>query len=265
MPELPEVERYRQLAVQTVGRTITQVEAPDAWIVKGHVPASRLDATLRGLVVAAVRRTGKLLLLDLSLPKTNAISTTLGMHFGMTGTLILDGLASEQQMRYTSTRDNVAWHRFTLRFGDGLLLTLRDPRRLGRIEVDPLETKLGPDALTITKAQFNVAFKSTTAIKARLLDQHVVAGVGNLIADEMLWRARLSPQRVAKSLDTKELAALYKHMRLTISLLQRRGGSHTGDLMDHRRAGGHCPRCGALLITAKIGSRTSWWCPKCQQ
>ena len=103
--------------------------------------------------------------------------------------------------------------------------------------------------------------RGTAPVKARLLDQSVVAGVGNLLADETLWQARLDPRRHVDSLDHDDLTALHRALRRATKAAIRRGGVHTGDVIDHRRAGDHCPRCGAEMQRATVGGRTTWFCP----
>ncbi len=92
------------------------------------------------------------------------------------------------------------------------------------------------------------------------MDQARLAGVGNLLADEILWRAGLDPQR-RDPLGDDEVRTLHKALRATLRQLGRRGGSHMGELMEERHAGGRCPRDGAALRTAAVGGRTTWWCP----
>lgn len=102
-------------------------------------------------------------------------------------------------------------------------------------------------------------------LKARLLDQHRVAGVGNLIADEVLWRASLSPQRPAGGLGPAEVRRLRRHLINAIADLIVGGGSHTGVLGPHRHPGGRCPRDGADLTRSLVGGRTTWWCRRHQR
>ena len=106
--------------------------------------------------------------------------------------------------------------------------------------------------------------RGTIAIKARLLDQGSIAGVGNLLADETLWRARLSPRRVAGELSTEELDHLRRQLRAATRDAIREGGVHTGRFVQARGRGGTCPRDGAALERATIGGRTTYWCPVCQ-
>src|SRR5581483_937151 len=124
---------------------------------------------------------------------------------------------------------------FAVHFADGGHLLMRDPRRLGGVELDPREARLGPDARTIGLAALRDALAGSAApLKARIMDQQRVAGVGNLIADEALWRAGLLPERPAGSLDANELRRLHRHLRGTVDDLIGRGGSHTGDLIASR-------------------------------
>lgn len=257
MPELLEVEVYRRLADRTVGRRVAEVHAPDAWFVKGGAsPAAVVDA-VTGATVAGTDRIGKLLLVDLGPDRPE-----LGLRFGMTGRLVLDDDAPIAHLEYGSRRDVPAWDRFALVFDDGARLRLSDPRRLGGVLLDPDRATLGPDAWTIgARALRGALAGSTTALKARLLDQRRVAGLGNLLVDETLWRAGLDPARPAGCLADDEVARLARHVRATVRLLFDRGGSHTGDLHAERRRDGVCPRDGTPLQRRTIGGRTTYSCP----
>jgi formamidopyrimidine-DNA glycosylase len=154
------------------------------------------------------------------------------------------------------------WTRFRIDFADGGFLALFDKRRLGRAVLDPDIERLGPDALDITPKQFRSNIGSSDApLKARLLDQHAIAGIGNLLADQVLWEARLLPTRAASSLDDDQLDELRRVLRRATRAAISKGGVHTGSLIAYRRAGGHCPRCGIALQRATVGGRTTWWCP----
>ncbi len=260
VPELPEVEAYRSLAEAVVGRRIAVVEAPDAWYLKGGADASTVEHALIGRTVVAARRIGKRLLLDLD------GGTVLGLRFGMTGRLLVDGVAGVDGLLYSSNRDERGWDRFVVGFDGGGEMRMRDPRRLGGVELDPDESVLGVDARSVGLAALRAALAaSPVALKARLMDQRRIAGVGNLIADEALWRAGLDPRRPAGSLDDPEVRRLARHLRATIADLIDRGGSHTGDLLPHRHPGGRCPRDGEPLARATVGGRTTWWCGRHQR
>lgn len=260
MPELLEVEVYRRLADRVVGRTIRSIETPDAWFLKGGLASSDLHDALDGATVVATERIGKLLLVDVGEDRP-----TLGLRFGMTGRLVLDDEAPVAHLEYASRRDDAAWDRFALGFTDGSRLRLSDPRRLGGIELDPDMARFGPDAWTLTAAQLRRALIGSSApLKARLLDQSKVAGLGNLLIDETLWRARLDPGRPAGGLSDTEVRRLARHVRATVALLFERGGSHTGDLHAQRVRGGQCPKDGVALARRTIGGRTTYSCPRHQ-
>jgi formamidopyrimidine-DNA glycosylase len=261
LPELPEVEQYRLLAERALHRRVVGVEAPDAWFLKGGLTAEALAAAVEGRCFRTARRIGKLLLLD-----SGEGGPTVGLRFGMTGRLLVDGAAGVDELLYSSGRDEPAWDRVTFAFADGGDLRVRDPRRLGGVALDPDEARLGIDALGATRAQLAAALAGSQApLKARLLDQARVAGVGNLLADEILWRAGLHPARPAGSLDATEVRRLHRHLGPTVRLLLERGGSHLGDLAGERRAGGRCPRDGTPLERRTVGGRTTWWCPHHQR
>jgi formamidopyrimidine-DNA glycosylase len=261
VPEGIEIELYRRTAEAAIGRRIEHVDAPDAWFLKRGLTASALDPLLVGRDVVAARRRGKLLLLDTSGP-----GPVLGLRFGMTGRLVVDGRQGIRELEYGSGRDLPAWDRFALTFVDGGQLRLNDPRRLGGVELDPDETGLGADASAITPGELRRALSgSTVALKARLMDQSRIAGLGNLLADEILWRAGLDPARPAGSLDDVELRRLHRTIRTVWSELLERGGSHLGRLQMARIPGGTCPRDGEPLQRRTIGGRTTYSCPRHQR
>lgn len=258
MPEMLEVEAYRQAADPVIGRTIGGVHAPDDWFTKGDTTPDGLRAELPGLRVLGTRRIGKLMLVDTDGP-------VLGLRYGMTGRILVDDTAPIAALEYSSDRDDPAWDRFGLDFVEGGSLVIRDPRRLGGVELDPDESRLGPDAAAVTLKPFRQIVSSSSApLKARLMDQAKLAGLGNLLADDTLYRAGLAPDRPANSLSDQEIARLHRSMRRSIDQLGRRGGSHTGDLQPHRVRGGVCPKCPVELLRADVGGRTTYWCPTCQ-
>jgi formamidopyrimidine-DNA glycosylase len=256
VPELLEVETYRRQAEAVVGRTVARAEAPDAWYVKGGSAPMEIEAALAGRRVVAVRRRGKLLVLDLD------DGTRLGLRFGMTGRLVVDGATSIERLEYSSNRPDPAWDRFALRFTDGTDLRIRDPRRLGGVTLEPDEDRLGVDALALGEDELTAALGTSAApLKARLMDQSRVAGIGNLLADEILWRAGLDPARRAGSLEPDERRALHGAVQEVLADLGARGGSHTGDLRAAAVADGRCPRDGAVLQRRTVGGRTTISCP----
>lgn len=256
MPELLEIEAYRQAAEAAVGRTIAAVVAPDPWFLKGGLTARAAGRVLRSRSVTAARRRGKLLVLDL-----DGTGPSVGLRFGMTGRLLVDGAAPIEKLEYGSARREPAWDRFTLRFADGGALVISDPRRLGGVELDPDEERLGPDAGEVALSHLrSVLARSAAPVKAVLMDQARVAGLGNLLTDELLWRAGVDPARPARSLGVGEQAAVHRAMQTTLRVLGRRGGSHLGDHMPARSPGAVCPRDGAPMLRRTVGGRTTYSC-----
>jgi formamidopyrimidine-DNA glycosylase len=250
-----EVETYRRQGEAVVGRTVTHVDVPDAWYIKRTSP-HEVVAAVTGRTIEGVRRIGKLLVLDLD------DGTRLGLRFGMSGRLLVDGGASIDRLQYASGRNNPAWDRFGLRFSDGGDLRIRDPRRLGGVELEPDEGRLGVDATQVRLRDVAAALSgSRVPLKARLLDQARVAGIGNLMADEILFAAGLDPARPAGSLTPTELRRLHRAIGRVIAELTARGGSHTGDARQAMALDGLCPRDGAALQVRRIGGRTTVSCP----
>ena len=244
---------------------MSEVHAPDDWFIKGGADAAALSLALAGQTVVGVRRTGKLLMMDFGDPGRR-IGAVLGLRFGMTGRLVVDDHAVIEKLEYSSARVLPEWRRFELRFDDEGTLVVIDPRRLGGVELNPDDTRLGPDAFGLATEQLAAALDgSRTALKARLLDQRRVAGLGNLLVDEILWRTGLDPAREAGSLDESEQKTLAEAIRSTVAELAERGGSHTGDLHLARVRGGSCPRDGELLDRRTIGGRTTYSCPQHQE
>lgn len=264
MPEILEVERYRVVAEKALHRTVAKVWMVDARYGRGGTTPPRLRAALTGHQFTEARRHGKLMLLD-----TDG-GPTVGVRFGMTGGLVVDGQQALDRLRYGPGVFDDKWVRARVQFVDGGDMELHDPRRFGSLELAPDENRLGPDALTATLADVRTALGApvragvVAPLKARLMDQERLAGVGNLLADEILWRAGFDPGR-RSPLDDDELRTLHKALRSTLRLLGRRGGSHMGDLMEERQPGGRCPRDGAELMHAQVGGRTTYWCPQHQR
>ena len=250
---------YRAAAEATVGRRIVHVHAPDPWYLKRGLDATGASAALVGRWVEQVRRIGKLLLVDTDGP-------TLGLRFGMTGRLVVEGVAAIEHLEYSSNRLEPRWVRFALGFDGGGDMQVVDPRRLGGVELEPATGLLGIDLLAVRPAQLRDLLAGSAApVKAWLLDQHHVAGIGNLIADEALWRAGIDPARPARSLDEREVRRLHRNLQATVRDLTERGGSHTGDLHRSRVRGGLCPKDGAPLDRRTIGGRTTFSCPQHQR
>jgi formamidopyrimidine-DNA glycosylase len=243
MPELPEAERARQQIDRALHRTIVAVDDTDTYVCRPHAPGE-IAAALLGHQLTRTHRRGKFLWVETGGPD-------LGLHLGMAGRIDID---SEPAPNH--------WDRFSIDFEGGGRLALFDKRRLGRAVIEPDFSHVGPDAGEIGRDAFRARVgKGSAPLKARLLDQGALAGVGNLLADEVLWQTRLSPRRRCDSLSGEELDRLRRELRKAIRLAIRKGGVHTGEFVPMRR-GGVCERCGTSLERATIGGRTTYWCPR---
>ncbi|HEY2489008.1 MAG TPA: DNA-formamidopyrimidine glycosylase family protein, partial [Streptosporangiaceae bacterium] len=253
MPELPEVESARAVIERKgLGRRIADVDDSDSYVCRPHVPGEIRHALLGGELITAMRQ-GKSMWCQVG-PASEEL--TLGIHLGMSGKIVIadangtevDGGDYWEGRRHPG---DYRWARFTVTFDDGGRLMLVDPRRLGRIRLNPPTGQLGPDAQLITPAQFRAALAAGSAapVKARMMDQRRIAGIGNLLADEILWRARVHPARPVSSLTAQEEARLLRACRDAIRGALRDGGVHTLTIIPHRRRGGTCPRDHAPMRT----------------
>jgi formamidopyrimidine-DNA glycosylase len=246
MPELPEAERARQQIERALGRAIVAVDDRDTYVCRPHAPGD--FAALVGHELTAAHRRGKFLWVEAG------EGPELGLHLGMAGRIVIDEPPAPN-----------GWDRFAIEFAGGGRLALRDKRRLGRALLEPDFSHVGPDAAEVGRDAFRERIgRGSAPLKARLLDQGAIAGVGNLLADETLWRARLSPQRAAGELSVEELDRLRRELRAATRDAIRLGGVHTGTFVQRRERGGTCPRCGTGLERATVGGRTTFWCPACQ-
>lgn len=287
MPELPEVETVKRgLHGLIIGRKIKAVEhdTPKSF----PNAASDVEEFLVGATVVDVRRRAKVLLIDLS------SAYTIVIHLKMTGQLVFrgeavfgaghpnDSLIGELPDRST---------RVTFTFTDDSHLYFNDQRKFGWAKLMPtLEVpnidfmkKVGPEPLEadFTAEAFAERFKrrAKTSIKAALLDQTVVAGVGNIYADESLWGAKIHPRRLVNTITSGEYIELYHELRSVMNLAIEKGGStdknyvnaegKRGSYMDFarvfRREGKACPRCGTTIIKFKAAGRGTHVCPNCQK
>ncbi len=247
MPELPEAERARQQIEKALGRTIEVVDDADGYVCRPH-HAGELDDAFAGRTLTSAHRRGKFLWVDTD----DGDGPVLGLHLGMAGRIAIDEPPAPR-----------SWDRFAIDFAGGGRLALRDKRRLGRAVLNPDFSHVGPDAGEVGAAEFRERIGVGKApLKAKLLDQGHVAGIGNLLADQVLWQAKLSPRRPAGELSRTELDRLHRNLRRAIGDAIDRGGVHTGRFVAYRERDGHCPRCGARLERGTVGGRTTYWCPR---
>jgi formamidopyrimidine-DNA glycosylase len=270
VPELPEVETARSLiADHALHRCIVDVDDSDSYVGRPHSPGELRNA-LTGRSLTAAHRHGKMIWLETSGTGDTATpgGPELGIHLGMSGRIVVtgpDGSVAEggDPYRYDARPARTRWSRFTLTFADGGSLVLLDPRRLGRVRLHPDISALGPDAGQVTPAEFRALItKGTIAVKARLLDQSKIAGIGNLLADEILWQAKVSPLARAGGLSPAQVNRLYRALKSVLESASAKGGAHTGDIMAARHPGGTCPRDGAPMAHGTVGGRSTWWCSR---
>lgn len=259
MPELPDVEGFRAvLAEHGTGRRVQHVEVEDSGVLR-DVSASQLKTSLRGRRFSEPQRHGKWLIARTDGP-------ALLMHFGMTGSL-----------RWAEPGEGLHRHdRVVFAVDDGEL-RFRDMRKLQGItlarrpaEIERVLGELGPDALDVGREEFGrvlTARSGRQSVKAALIDQSVIAGLGNLLADEILWRARIHPRRPARELSAAEIARVHGQMRKVLRAAVPAGlvpGS-PGWLTGRRNSEhGQCPRCGTELERDQVAGRTTIVCPNCQ-
>ncbi len=263
MPELPEVESARAVIERKgLRRRIVDVDDSDTFVCRPHVPGEIRHALLGSELVAAMRQ-GK----SMWCQTDPSSGVALGIHLGMSGKIVIadaNGTEVDGGDYWEGRREpgDYRWARFSLTFSDGGRLMLVDPRRLGRVRLDPPIEQLGPDAHLITPTQFRAALAAgaSAPVKARIMDQRRIAGIGNLLADEILWRARIHPARAVGSLTTTEQSRLLRASRDAIRTALRDGGVHSLTIIPHRHQGGICPRDHAPMRTAAVDGRTSWWC-----
>jgi formamidopyrimidine-DNA glycosylase len=275
MPELPEVETIRlALEPHVVGRTFERVDINDPRLVRPFEPLA-VGAELEGERVAALERRGKYLIVRFESGRALLI------HLRMTGSL--------RHVAAGGKLGDDPHRRAVVKLDDGSDVAYRDVRRFGTwhlLEPDEVDEYLGrrlggePLARAFTATRLGERLAGRRApLKAALLDQRTVAGLGNIYVDEALWRAQLHPLREAGSLDADELQRLTKAIRDALRAgLARQGASlrdystpdgRRGRAQERFRAYGRegepCPRCGTPIDKIRSGGRGTWYCPNCQR
>jgi formamidopyrimidine-DNA glycosylase len=260
MPELPEVESFkRYLDSTSLHQRIAGVEVRDTYVLK-DVSARELARRLKGKRFESSRRHGKHLFV-----RTDG-DLWLRSHFGMTGSV-----------QYFECDQRAPKHtRVLFTFVNAHCLAFEDQRKFGEIGlVDDLneylrKRGLGPDALHISLSQFRELFRiHRGSVKSILLNQKLIAGIGNIYADEILFHARIHPATEASALGEKMVAKLFRATRYILekAIAAKADANRMPKswLLRHRGKGGKCPRCGRKLKSATIGGRTAWFCPHCQK
>jgi formamidopyrimidine-DNA glycosylase len=270
VPELPDVEGFRRFySRHAEGRAIVRVEVPDPALVRNRSRRS-LVRMLVGRRFGPGRRHGKWLIialshLDASSQTESKDAPELLMHFGMTGALAWSdndaGRHRHDRLIFVCEGGELRYNNMR-RFG-GVWLA-GSPRERGRIT-----GPLGPDAAELAFEQFAALMEARRGgAKAALIDQSLLAGIGNLMSDEILWRARIDPRSPVQSLDKRRRRRMYEALRAVVSESSRYGRVPHGErwltrVRDDRAA--RCPRCGNRLRRARIAGRTACWCGRCQR
>lgn len=264
MPELPDVENYRRyLDAKALHKKIDHVEVGNTKILRG-VSRKKLASALEGRKLEKSRRHGKQLFARLD------NGEWLTLHFGMTGYLAyfedMDDEPRHDRLRVDfSNRHHLAFANQRMFGGAGLT---PDPDRF--IE----RKKLGPDALDIDRKAFRELLNGRGGqIKSALMDQQLIAGIGNVYSDEILFHARLHPKTAAGKLQAKQVDSLYRAMRRVLETAIDRGAGTEevtrrvpkSWLLPHRKDGARCPRCAGKVATMKAAGRTAYYCPSCQK
>lgn len=261
MPELPDVSAFKDYLERTaVGRQVLEAEVVDARILRNVTPTAFARA-VRGHRLAKARRHGKLLFAQLD------SGGALAMHFGMTGELAA----------YSTGTERPRYARVVFTLDRGRELAYLNRRMLGWVgivaDVDAFlaDEKIGPDALDegLNYAAFRDRLQGrSAAIKSILMDQQVIAGIGSVWGDEVLFHAGIDPRRPVRDLGDRELHALYTAARRVLRTGARHGGVAArlpkGYLLPHRDEGA-CPRCGGPLKKIKVSGRPTHFCPNCQR
>ncbi len=262
MPEFVEAEAYRRTLDPVVGSTVESVEIPDVRVLRrADHGVDFVRSAFEGSTVDGTRRIGKAVLVDLSSGHTIALA------FGLRGHLLIDGCTSDAAGRWHERPVRADHVRVRILFAEHVV-ELVDQLRLATLEVDVDESKFGIDVMTLDKREFRELLgRSDAAIKSLLMDQRRIAGIGNLIADEILYQGRVDPRRVASNLTGEEFDVLWNGLRRSRQRVLERGGSHHGVLIDSdaRERGERCPRCNVEIERVKVGGRTSYFCPSHQQ
>jgi formamidopyrimidine-DNA glycosylase len=260
MPELPDVEVFRRyLCKRAIRRRVDDV------MVRGErvhrTSPSTLRKRLRGRRLSSSKRHGKLLFVGL-----DDSAGALVLHFGMTGFLSW----------YTDDRDEPDHAKLVLVLDDGHKLAFDNQRTFGHVDLadDPgayvEEHHIGPDALSLRSEDFvDRLYEHRGGVKSVLMNQRIVAGIGSIYSDEILFHARLHPQTRVEDLSRAELRKLHGHVE---RVLRRAIDAHVDVdkmprtwLLPHRQKGECCPRCKQTLARKTVAGRSSWFCPRCQR
>ena len=279
MPELPEVETIkRDLQKIILGKKIIKVHVYNPMVIREPAPEI-FKESLKGLTIKKILRRGKLLILELSNGKF------LTVHFKMTGQLVLRQAHSADKRQLVTSAPGKTITRVTFYLSSGMILDFNDQRLFGELRlIDDWQKlkfiqSLGPEPLDLTSANFqDMLAQRKTRIKPLLMDQSFIAGIGNIYASEILFRAKINPQRSAQSLSPEEQLVLYKEIQKVLKSAIKHGGSSVDDYVRvsgkngdyarfHRvygREGKPCFVCSSPVEKIAQGGRGTYFCARCQ-
>jgi formamidopyrimidine-DNA glycosylase len=263
MPELGDVEGFRRTVERLEGTRVDGVEVLDPGVLR-NISAVNFRAALRGRRIDHATRIGKWLIVTTDGP-------TVVFHFGMTGSLYFAG-HDEASERHPHDRVVFTTPKGELRYRDlrklqGIFLAA-DDEKIGQV-VERIIGRIGPDALGISSAEFRTRLESKRSpIKSALMDQTRVAGLGNMLSDEILWRSGIHPATPTRSISNRDWNRLHRVAQSTLRSAARAGHTPRGPRWLSRARWdepGLCPGCGSELARSKVAGRTSVWCPVCQR
>ncbi len=260
MPELPDIEAFRRYFDSTaLHQKIQKTKVGDVRILEGVSPR-KLHRALNGQSFQSTWRHGKLLFVEL------ANRAWLVLHFGMTG-----------QLKYFRSAEQQPSHtRLLVQFTNGFQLAYECQRMLGAISLTQApdhfirRKRLGPDALELDRARFRQLFwRRRGRIKPALMNQHTIAGLGNIYTDEVLFQAGIHPTMPVRRLNDAQLSRLFSGIRRVLSTSIRHGSDArdlpASYLIHHRSEGDSCPRCGAAIRRTRLNQRGTYFCGRCQR
>ncbi|HWP93440.1 MAG TPA: DNA-formamidopyrimidine glycosylase [Thermodesulfobacteriota bacterium] len=259
MPELPEVEVFKKyLDATSLNQRISKVEVQSGKILR-NISIEKLKRGLEGRSLRSTKRHGKYLFVNLK------GGQWLMFHFGMTGYL-----------KYSRNENNLPYSRVIIRFTNGSKLIYIDQRQFGQVGlVKDVEKyikskKLGPDALELDMPTFkNILMKAKGSLKSAFMNQKLIAGVGNIYADEILFQSGIHPLKKAGQLDREDMKILYQKTKKVLHTAIKHWADYEqfpeSYLIKGRSKKGLCPRCGSSLEQIKVTGRTTYYCPKCQR
>lgn len=258
MPELPEITLFRNYVQEnSLNKTIQKLDFPDASLLQSSQAAFK--KALVGEKFKTAERLGKYLALN------TGGNSSLIFHFGMTG-----------KVEYYANQDPPKYSKMIIHFEDDYHLAFTCRRKLGKIflaedlQKFQEENEIGKDALELPEKEFSELLEGKTgSIKGVLMDQHVMAGIGNVYSDEMLYQTNIHPKSKTNNLSASEKKQLYKKLKSVLEMAIKKEGVRKDFpkswLIQHREDGKDCPKCDGKVKKIKVSGRSTYFCPSCQK